>query len=52
MLRKIMAMGILPGLTVTLLQQFPLPVFRIGEGQFAVDKELADRIRVWVKDAK
>jgi len=50
MLRKIMAMGALPGLAVTLLQQFPSPVFQIGESQFAVDKELADKIRVWVKD--
>ncbi len=50
MLRKIMAMGALPGLAVTLLQQFPSPVFQIGESQFAVDKELADRIRVWVRD--
>jgi DtxR family Mn-dependent transcriptional regulator len=50
MLRKIMAMGALPGLAVTLLQQFPSPVFQIGESQFAIDKELADRIRVWVRD--
>ncbi len=50
MLRKIMAMGALPGLAVMLLQQFPSPVFQIGESQFAVDKELADRIRVWVRD--
>ncbi len=50
MLRKIMAMGALPGLAVTLLQQFPSPVFQIGESQFAVDKELADKIRVWVRD--
>jgi DtxR family Mn-dependent transcriptional regulator len=48
MLRKIMAMGALPGLALTLLQQFPSPVFQIGESQFAVDKELADKIRVWV----
>jgi len=48
MLRKIMAMGALPGLVVILLQQFPSPVFQIGESQFAVDKELADKIRVWV----
>lgn len=50
MLRKIMAIGALPGLAVMLLQQFPSPVFQIGESQFAVDKELADRIRVWVRD--
>ncbi len=48
MLRKIMAMGALPGLAVTLLQQFPSPVFQVGESQFAVDRELADKIRVWV----
>lgn len=49
MLRKIMALGALPGLAVTLQQQFPSPVFQIGESQFAVDKELAERILVWVR---
>jgi len=43
-LKKIMAMGILPGMTLTLIQTFPSYVFQIGQSQFAVDKELADEI--------
>ena len=46
-LRKLMAMGILPGLHIRLLQRFPSFVFQIGESRFAIDKELADRILVW-----
>jgi len=48
MLKRIMAMGALPGSAVTLLLHFPAPVFQIGESQFAIDKDMADRIRVWV----
>jgi DtxR family Mn-dependent transcriptional regulator len=48
MLKKIMAMGALPGLSVTLEQSFPSYVFRIGESRFAVDKNVADQIRVWL----
>jgi len=47
-LRKIMAMGALPGSTVTLLLHFPSPVFQIGESQFAIDRDMADKIHVWV----
>ncbi len=43
-LKKIMAMGILPGMTVTLIQKFPSYIFQIGQSQFAVDKELAGNI--------
>lgn len=45
-LNKIMAMGILPGLYIKLIQRFPSFVFQIGESRFAVDKELAERIAV------
>lgn len=45
-LKKIMAMGVLPGMTITLIQKFPSYVFQIGQSQFAVDKELADGIFV------
>ena len=45
-LKKIMAMGVLPGMTVILIQKFPSYVFQIGQSQFAVDKELADGIFV------
>lgn len=49
MLRKIMAMGALPGSSLTLLQSFPSYVFQIGESQFAVDKEIAEQIQVWLR---
>ena len=48
MLRKLMAMGVLPGSTITLIGRFPSYVFQIGESQFAVDKNAASRINVWV----
>jgi DtxR family Mn-dependent transcriptional regulator len=45
-LQKLMAMGILPGVAVTLIQSFPSYVFQIGQTQFAVDREIADAIYV------
>ncbi len=48
MLRKIMAMGALPGSFITLAQRFPSYVFQIGESQFAIDKNVADQIQVWL----
>lgn len=48
MLRKIMAMGALPGCSVTLIERFPSYVFQVGESQFAVDKNAASQINVWV----
>ncbi|MHC4418302.1 MAG: metal-dependent transcriptional regulator [Planctomycetota bacterium] len=50
MLRKIMAMGALPGLSVILTQRFPSYVFQIGESQFAVDKNVAEQIQVWLSN--
>jgi DtxR family Mn-dependent transcriptional regulator len=45
-LNKLMAMGVLPGLSVTMVQTFPSYVFQIGQSQFAVDKELAEGVYV------
>jgi len=45
-LQKLMAMGVLPGAQVTLVQNFPSYVFEIGQTQFAVDKEIAQAIYV------
>ena len=45
-LKKLMAMGLLPGTLVTLIQSFPSYVFRLGYTQFAVDKKIADEIYV------
>jgi DtxR family Mn-dependent transcriptional regulator len=45
-LQKMMAMGILPGAPITLLQGFASCVFASGETQFAIDKEIADAIYI------
>ncbi|MEK7849532.1 MAG: metal-dependent transcriptional regulator [Candidatus Omnitrophota bacterium] len=45
-LQKIMAMGILPGMTVSLIQKFPSYVLQIGNSQFAIDHDLASAIHV------
>ncbi len=45
-LQKIMAMGVLPGMPITLIQKFPSYVFQVGQSQFAIDKELASCIYV------
>lgn len=40
-LKKLMAMGVLPGTPIEIIQSYPSYVFQIGQSQFAVDKELA-----------
>lgn len=45
-LQKLMAMGVLPGMGISLIQKFPSYVFQIGQSQFAIDKELAENIYV------
>jgi DtxR family Mn-dependent transcriptional regulator len=45
-LQRLMAMGIIPGLPIKLLQSFPSYVIQIEETQIALDKELADEIFV------
>jgi len=45
-LKKLMIMGILPGVKIGLIQRFPSYVFQVGQSQFAVDKELAKCILV------
>ena len=45
-LQKLMAMGILPGAPISLIQNFPSYVFQAGQTQFAVDKDIADAIYV------
>ena len=45
-LKKLMAMGLLPGTPITVIQSFPSYVFRLGYTQFAVDKKIADEIYV------
>ncbi|OGW91014.1 MAG: hypothetical protein A3D28_01825 [Omnitrophica bacterium RIFCSPHIGHO2_02_FULL_63_14] len=45
-LKKIMAMGLLPGTELRLLRRFPAFVFETGETQFVIDRELAGTIFV------
>lgn len=40
-LRKLMAMGILPGMNLKMIQTYPTFVFQVGYTQLAVDKEIA-----------
>jgi len=51
-LQKLMAMGILPGAPINLIQTFPSYVFQVHETQFAVDKEIADAIYVRLTEEK
>ncbi|MGA2775844.1 MAG: FeoA family protein [Candidatus Omnitrophota bacterium] len=45
-MHKLMSIGAIPGVSIILLQRFPSYVFKIGQAQFAVDKELAAAIYV------
>ncbi len=45
-LQKLMAMGVLPGAPVKLIQSFPSYVFQVGLSQFATDREISDAIYV------
>jgi len=45
-MHKLISLGALPGVPIKLLQKFPSYVFKIGQSQFAVDKELAGAIFV------
>ena len=45
-LKKLMAMGLLPGTPIQVMQSFPSYVFKLGYTQFAVDKNIADEIFV------
>lgn len=51
-LQKLMAMGILPGAPISLIQNFPSYVFQARQTQFAVDKEIADAIYVRLVETK
>jgi DtxR family Mn-dependent transcriptional regulator len=45
-LQKLMAMGVMPGMTITLITRFPSFVFQLGQTQIAIDKEIAGDIYV------
>jgi len=46
--QKLMSIGVLPGMHISLIQRFPSYVFSIGHSQFAIDKEQAGAIYVRV----
>jgi DtxR family Mn-dependent transcriptional regulator len=45
-MQKLMAMGVLPGNKITLVQSFPSYIFRVGFSEFAIDSNLAREIFV------
>lgn len=45
-MNKLIAMGVLPGLSIQLLRKTPSYLFQMGESQFAIDRELAEKIHV------
>jgi DtxR family Mn-dependent transcriptional regulator len=49
-LKKLMAMGITPGMNIRIIQRFPSHVFQIERTQIAVDEEIAKEIFVVAKN--
>lgn len=45
-MQKLMAMGVLPGNRIVLLQTFPSYIFRVGFSEFAIDTDMAREIFV------
>ncbi len=45
-LKKLMSMGIMPGIPLKVIQTFPSYVFQVGYTQVAVDKTIASAILV------
>lgn len=45
-MQKLVAMGVLPGNSIRLLQSFPSYIFRVGYSEFAVDANMAREIFV------
>src|SRR6266568_3269415 len=45
-MQKLMAMGVLPGNRIVLVQSFPSHIFRVGFSEFAIDTNLAKEIFV------
>lgn len=45
-MQKLMAMGVLPGNRIVLLQSFPSYIFRVGFSEFAIDTAMAREIFV------
>lgn len=45
-MQKLMAMGVLPGNRIVLMQSFPSYIFRVGYSEFAIDTAMAKEIFV------
>lgn len=45
-MQKLMAMGVLPGNRIVLMQTFPTYIFRVGYSEFAIDTNMAREIFV------
>lgn len=45
-MRKLLALGLLPGSRIELLRRFPSFILRMGFSRFALDREIADAIFV------
>lgn len=45
-LNKLMALGILPGVRVTMIQNFPTYVFQVGNTRVTADEQLVNTIMV------
>jgi DtxR family Mn-dependent transcriptional regulator len=49
-MQKLMAMGVLPGIRIELMQTFPSYIFRVGFSEFAIDTAMAREIIVRRKE--
>ena len=50
-INKLIAMGIVPGVFITLEQRFPSLVIKAGQTRLAIDKEIARAIYVRLADS-
>jgi DtxR family Mn-dependent transcriptional regulator len=48
-MQKMLAMGVLPGIPVNLVQSYPSYVFDLIHTRYAVDREIADSIFVRIE---
>lgn len=48
-IRKLMAMGVIPGSPITLEQRFPSYIIKVGRTRAAIDREIAQSIYVKMK---
>jgi DtxR family Mn-dependent transcriptional regulator len=49
-LQKLMAMGLLPGVSIQMIQKFPSYVLKIGHAQVAMDKEMVKDIFIRLRE--